>query len=441
MSEPVSRILQVSTADIEGGAERIAWDLFMSYRALGYQSWLAVGMKRSQDPDVFSISKGSGRHSRSIPLRAEKLPCAACINRGLGALKHPARIYNWLAGYEDFDHPKSRTLLNLAPEPPDILHCHNLHGSYFDLRALPDLSHQVPTVLTLHDAWLLAGHCAHSLDCDRWKTGCGNCPDLSLYPAIRRDATAYNWQRKAGIYEQSRLYVVTPCQWLMDKVGQSMLKPGIVGSKVIPNGVDLKVFHPAEQAELRQELELPADAKILLFTANRIRKNIWKDYRALRSALTEIARTGTKVLCIALGEEAPPERIGNLEIRFIPYLREPGKVARYYQAADLYLHPARVDTFPNTVVEAIACGTPVVASTVGGIPEQIMEGRTGFLVPPGDVTAMSGRVLDLLADEELRLRMGRDAAEDATRRFGRERMVREYLAFYQASLKSEDIYN
>lgn len=441
MSEPVSRILQVSTADIEGGAERIAWDLFMSYRALGYQSWLAVGMKRSQDPDVFSISKGSGRHSRSIPLRAEKLPCAACINRGLGALKHPARIYNWLAGYEDFDHPKSRTLLNLAPEPPDILHCHNLHGSYFDLRALPDLSHQVPTVLTLHDAWLLAGHCAHSLDCDRWKTGCGNCPDLSLYPAIRRDATAYNWQRKAGIYEQSRLYVVTPCQWLMDKVGQSMLKPGIVGSKVIPNGVDLKVFHPAEQAELRQKLELPADAKILLFTANRIRKNIWKDYRALRSALTEIARTGTKVLCIALGEEAPPERIGNLEIRFIPYLREPGKVARYYQAADLYLHPARVDTFPNTVVEAIACGTPVVASTVGGIPEQIMEGRTGFLVPPGDVTAMSGRVLDLLADEELRLRMGRDAAEDATRRFGRERMVREYLAFYQASLKSEDIYN
>lgn len=441
MSEPVSRILQVSTADIEGGAERIAWDLFMSYRALGYQSWLAVGMKRSQDPDVFSISKGSGRHSRSIPLRAEKLPCAACINRGLGALKHPARIYNWLAGYEDFDHPKSRTLLNLAPEPPDILHCHNLHGSYFDLRALPDLSHQVPTVLTLHDAWLLAGHCAHSLDCDRWKTGCGNCPDLSLYPAIRRDATAYNWQRKAGIYEQSQLYVVTPCQWLMDKVGQSMLKPGIVGSKVIPNGVDLKVFHPAEQAELRQELELPADAKILLFTANRIRKNIWKDYRALRSALTEIARTGTKVLCIALGEEAPPERIGNLEIRFIPYLREPGKVARYYQAADLYLHPARVDTFPNTVVEAIACGTPVVASTVGGIPEQIMEGRTGFLVPPGDVTAMSGRVLDLLADEELRLRMGRDAAEDATRRFGRERMVREYLAFYQASLKSEDIYN
>ena len=114
--------------------------------------------------------------------------------------------------------------------------------------------------------------------------------------------------------------VVTPYRWLMDKVDQSMLKPGIVASKVIPNGVNLKIFHPADQAETREELGLPHDATILLFAANGIRKNIWKDYRTLQSALTDIAKTGVQVLCIALGETAPPERLGNVEIRFVPYL-------------------------------------------------------------------------------------------------------------------------
>ena len=94
------------------------------------------------------------------------------------------------------------------------------------------------------------------------------------------------------------------------------------------------------------------------------------------------------------------------------------------------IHPARADTFPATVLEALACGIPVVASTVGGIPEQVIKGRTGFLVPVGDARALAGRVLALLVDEGLRLRMGQTAAEDAARRFGMERMVGEYLAFY-----------
>ncbi len=122
--------------------------------------------------------------------------------------------------------------------------------------------------------------------------------------------------------------------------------------------------------------------------------------------------------------------IGSSGKNCIQYKR-PKQIARYYQAADLYLHPARADTFPNTVLEALTCGTPVVASAVGGIPEQVVEGRTGFLVPVGDARAMAERVLALLADEGLRLQMGRQAAEGAARRFGVERVVGEYLAFYE----------
>jgi glycosyltransferase involved in cell wall biosynthesis len=224
----------------------------------------------------------------------------------------------------------------------------------------------------------------------------------------------------------------------MDKVDQSMLKPAVVASKVIPNGVNLKVFHPADRAEARQALGLPHDATILLFAANGIRKNIWKDYLTLQSALAEIAKTGAKVLCVALGETASPKRIGNVEIRFVPYQKDPRKVARYYQAADLYLHPTRADTFPTTVLEALACGIPVVASAVGGIPEQVVEGQTGYLVPVGDARALAERVLELLANEEPRLRMGRQAAEDAARRFGLNKMVDGYLAFYRDILKMRE---
>lgn len=424
-------ILQVSTYDTAGGAEKIAWDLFTSYRTQGQRSWLVVGMKKSQDQDVFSIPNKINKIIQFTPTGIWNLPHILYVGRIVNFLTSPKRVIAYIKGHEDFDHPKTLDIINLAPELPDILHCHNLHGGYFDLRTLPQLSQKVPTVLTLHDAWLLGGHCAHSFDCERWKTGCGNCPDLSIYPAIRRDLTAYNWQRKAEIYRNSKLYVVTPCQWLMDKVNQSMLKPAIVESRVIPNGVNLRIFHPADQIEARRELGLPINIKILLFTANGIRKNIWKDYNTLQSALMELTKAETKVLCIALGEKAPRELIGNIEIRFVPYQKDTGKVARYYQAADLYVHPARADTFPTTVLESLACGTPVVASDVGGIPEQIMEGRTGCLVPVGDARAMARNIIDLLMDDEIRSWMGQQAAKDAAQRFGMERMIKDYLLFYE----------
>ena len=128
-----------------------------------------------------------------------------------------------------------------------------------------------------------------------------------------------------------------------------MLKQGIVASKVIPNSVDLNIFHPAEQIEVRKELGLPTDAKILIFAANDIRKNIWKDYRTLQSALLEIAKTGTKVLCIVLGKDAPSEHMGDVEIRFVPDQRDPEMVAQFYQAADIYVHSAWVGDLPNDI--------------------------------------------------------------------------------------------
>jgi glycosyltransferase involved in cell wall biosynthesis len=433
------RILQVSTYDTIGGAERVAWNLARSYRARGHDSLLAVGQKLSTDPHVLRLpdqdERGRwGRFWGALETRLDgpqKSGVTTWARRFATAVSEPGRALDRYRGVEDFRFPATWRLLSLTEQPPNIVHCHNLHGGYFDLRALPWLSAQVPVVVTLHDAWLLSGHCAHSFDCERWRTGCGDCPDLTIDPAIRRDATAYNWRRKHEIYENSRLHVATPSEWLMRKVEQSMLMGGVVEARVIPNGVDLAVFHPSDQQPARAELGISNDALVVAFAATDIRRNMWKDFATVREAvgLTAERLTGSTVVFLAMGEDARPERFGSLEVRFLPR-SDPGSAARVYAAADVYAHAARADTFPNTVLEALACGIPVVATAVGGIPEQVDDGQTGFLVRTGDAQALSHRLTHLLSDEHLRRRMGMLAVETAQRRFDLARQVDAYLRWY-----------
>jgi glycosyltransferase involved in cell wall biosynthesis len=241
-----------------------------------------------------------------------------------------------------------------------------------------------------------------------------------------------------------------------------MLAGGVVEARVIPNGIDLSVFTPRDRRAARAEARLPQDARILLFAASGIRNNIWKDYHTMRSAVEILGKKlhGQNVLFVAVGESAPPERIGAAEIRFVPFQSDPQAVARYYQAADFYVHAARADTFPNTVLEALACGAPVVATAVGGIPEQVRalnvggagagsladdafpcgngsaENATGLLTPPGDPQALAAGIEHLLADENLRRRLGENAAADARQRFDLNRQVDDYLNWYRKLLKT-----
>src|SRR5215813_12373905 len=114
------RILQICSGDQAGGAELSAWNLFQAYRARGHASWLAVGYKRTDDPDVLLIQTSNKRDlwSRLGRLFQVRLP----------------REVEQRLGIEDFNYPASRLFLRLPPQRPDIVHCHNLHGGYFDLR-------------------------------------------------------------------------------------------------------------------------------------------------------------------------------------------------------------------------------------------------------------------------------------------------------------------
>jgi glycosyltransferase involved in cell wall biosynthesis len=374
------KILQISTADVGGGAEAVALSLHRGLRERGHDTVLAVGFKRTQEEGVVEIGGAGSRRSR--------------------ALRDPGVLLDALRGHEDFRFPESRRVLELAPWSPDVVHVHNLHGGYFDLGVLPELARRARLVATLHDAWFFTGHCAQPFDSDGWLRGCGNCPHLDTYPKLLRDGTAFNLDRKRSIYAGLELTVVTPSQWLMEMLERSVLAPAIVHREVIPNGVDFELFRRGDERRSG-----------LVFAAQGGPSNQFKDYATLQAALDRLERP---VEVVALGDPPVPQE----------------EVARRLRQADLYVHPSRADTFPSGVLEALACGTPVVASCVGGIPEQVTQ-ETGLLVEPGEPAALATAIDELLGDPARRERMGAAAAEDAQQRFSLDRQIDAYLDLYE----------
>ncbi|HYK94616.1 MAG TPA: glycosyltransferase [Candidatus Dormibacteraeota bacterium] len=450
-------ILQVSASDGGGGAHKIALALQMGLRERGHGSWMAVGRRTVENPNLYQIPSGIAPGPTRAVYEAAALALTPLVGRVRGARRarlalrsaHPLEYARarW-SGREYFDYPGSRRILEIPPARPDVVHLHNLHTEYFDLRSLADLSSTVPVALTLHDEWTYTGHCAYGIECERWRVGCGACPDLTIYPSVRRDATHENWLAKRAIYEQSRLYVSAPSSWLLDRARESVLATAAADWRLIPNGVDLRVFRPAEKAHARELLGLPQQPLILLFAANRARANRFKDYATIAAA-TDLVAAGLRnrnLLLIALGGEGPPQFLANGELRAMPWEHEPARVAAFYQAADVYLHAANADTFPTTVLEALATGTPVVATAVGGIDEQVRslagapgawsgaafdaDVATGVLVPPHDAAGMAAATIALLANDALRAQLGANAVRDAATRFGLAGQLDATLAWY-----------
>jgi glycosyltransferase involved in cell wall biosynthesis len=447
------RILQVNTLDDGGGAAKVARKLFEAYRARGHGSWMAVGVKRTVDRDIFTISHAPAARGWARPwwrLHDLVRPYSGRASRATAFMASPRKFLHERQGVENFDFPGTRRLLGLAPEAPDLVHLHNLHGffGYFDLREVGPLSRAVPLVLTLHDSWMLTGHCAVPLDCERWRHGCGSCPYLDIYPAVRRDSTDGNWLRKKQIYENSSLFVAAPSRWLLERAEASILSEGIVDTRLIPNGVDLSFFRPGDRASARRRIGLPQDERILLFSGFSPGSSSFKDFPTLRAAAGMLGnRYGTgRVTLLVLGESGETKTMGRVTIRFAGYETEEAKVAAFYQAADVYVHAARVggENHSLAVLEALACGLPVIATRVGGIPEQVnslpsfgaakrarRDGATGILTSPGDPRALADAVTFLFENDSLLPTLSSNAAQDARRRFDLKAQADAYLDWYR----------
>jgi glycosyltransferase involved in cell wall biosynthesis len=183
------------------------------------------------------------------------------------------------------------------------------------------------------------------------------------------------------------------------------------------------------------------DATVVLMMAADFGANQWRDADTARAVVERIATADTpgEVVVVLIGQDTTvTAKQGG--IRFVPYQVAPADLARYLQAADVYVHPAKADTAPLITLQAMACGTAVVASAVGGIPEQIDHGTTGVLVPPNDAAALAAAVLRLVLDHDFRRLLGCQAADTARDRFDFRACVAAYLGWYEEILARHERY-
>jgi glycosyltransferase involved in cell wall biosynthesis len=415
MGLQLRKIVIINTADEGGGAERVSMTVLNGFLELGLDAWLLAGNK-------------TGNHSKVIPFHSSPFfDYRPYMDSDLNREIERRRSVDQSLGLEDFNHPYSHHISALTGSPPDLVLCHNLHGGYFDLHALSALSNRVPVALRLFDTWLQTGHCAYSLGCSRWQTGCGECPDLTIPPAILRDASLINLRRKQRIFQESRFFVSAESRWMLDRARHSVLAPAVIDWRYIPGGVDLQAFCPGSREVARLQLDLDLDTTVLLYVAAHGEANPYKDFGTVRRALDELQyrQYDRKIILLVVGSNAPDQNVGpNILIRHAGDIVSQPSLAVFYRAADLVVHSALEETFGNVVAEAMACGTPVVAASGGGVVELIDHGCTGLIVPPRQPAQLGEAILQLLQEPALCARMGTAAAAAARRHFDSRDMIR-----------------
>ena len=439
------RILSLSTFDQAGGAEKVALDLHREYLNAGCDARLVVKWRRTNQHQVFEMPRilsGSvwGRWLSRLAKINRRQPYfrgQIRLNDWLATLAHPLRLWQAFRGDDNYHNPLGNGLLDWEDGwQPDVVHCHNLHGGYFDLASFPGLSAKVPVLLTLHDTWWLAGHCGYFVDCDRWRQGCGQCPDLKRYPAIKHDATARNHAKKRDWLRQcANVHLITPSRWLLGLVQEAKLNSAT--RRVIPNGVDLSVFNAADGRKMaaRRRLALPEDKFILLGSANLIaNKNPYKDNRTVAAVCQNLIQAdASRFHGVLLGGGVATGTRGG--VTYGGYVRETKVMADFYRAADVFIHAAQADNFPCTVLEAQACGTPVIATDVGGVAEQIIPGQTGFLVERGNAAGMTAKVLEFSRTQD-RANWNRLAAQHVQHNFDLRNQVAACLQLMNTLIKN-----
>jgi len=317
----------------------------------------------------------------------------------------------------------------------DLIHLHNLHGYYLNLNFIKFLKRlDIPVVWTLHDGWPMTGRCAYWFDCEKWKTGCEKCSDLSRYPKTFTDSSSFMWKKKKEYFNSGwNPIIVCPSQWLTDRVKESFLNKFQL--KVIPNAVDTKNFKTKDKNFIRKKYGIPLEKKIILFVAANL-KDERKGVKYFFESLKNIKNSNYLVLTIGNKINLTEGIKAGVDIRQLGYVYDKETMSDVYNIADIFCITSLDDNFPTTVLESMACGVPVVGFSVGGIPEQVTEDY-GILVKPKDTEALAEAVEKLLNDDELRKKFSENCRKRVLQNYTIEKFTDNYIKVYNNALRGD----
>lgn len=321
----------------------------------------------------------------------------------------------------------------------DVVHLHWTNAGFLSVADIGALaSAGAPLVWTLHDMWALTGGCQYDEGCGRFAQGCGHCPQLGRRGS--GDLSERRFGAKRASWNGRAITLVTPSRWLADEARRSPVWAGH-RIEVLRNGLDLERYKPLPRDFARQALGLPADRKLVLFGALNAGSDGRKGLDLLRSAIGHLSRDESAAagLMLVVAGSNPPrdEQTEGLPTRHFGHLHDDIALALLYAACDVFVCPSRQENLPNTVAESLACGTPVVAFRIGGLPDLVEHGRNGWLAPALDAEGLAEGIRWCLADTARHRALGEAARAFALEHLALERQTARHLRLYQELLAEQ----
>lgn len=411
------RVLIINTSERIGGAAIAANRLMQALKKNGVKARMLVRDKQTDQLTVVSIGYGWTQPIKFLWERVSIFAANKFSKRNLFLV--------------DIANAGTDITKNIEFERADVIHLHWVNQGYLSINNLNKILHSGKrVVITMHDQWYFTGICHYSGDCDKYTSHCHHCTLMN--GTALGDFASQLFDKKQHIYEDSKVTFVGCSQWMANLARTSALTQG---HKVvsIPNAINTEQFRPLDKTAARKELCLPLKGKLLLFGCQRITDER-KGFRYLVDALQIIKRDNPEIAqnteIVVVGGKADSIS-SHLPFSIIPvsYVSDPQKMIALYNAVDLYVTPSLQDNLPNTIMEALACGTPCVGFDVGGIPEMIDHKKNGYVARYKDSADFAEGIKWVLTSDHDTL--STKAREKVMNNYTEDIVAKKYIEVYE----------